>query len=189
MQKTVRNRVEQTADELFSRHGYSVTAVRDVMAAAKVVPRSFYDNFSSKKELGLLYLKKKEQESMADLKALMAQYPEPTRLFRAWVLAKKRQIKRQEFFGCPFLRFALQMPEGDTEFQAQLKNVSRLWQDLLTDYLESAVQLGHLPKTADRTGLARKALAIYEGNMAMWRISGQSSYLDQMPEMFEAILR
>lgn len=184
----VRDRLESTANELFSRHGYAVTAVRDVMEAANVVPRSFYDTFESKKELGLLYLRQKEMESMQDLKALMEQYPEPVRLFRAWVLAKKRQIKKQEFFGCPFLRFALQMPEGDPEFQAQLKSVSTMWENLLTDYLKQAVRLGHLPAATDWTGLARKALAIYEGNISMWRISGQMVYLDLMPEMFEAIL-
>src|SRR5262245_41917658 len=99
---SVRDRLESTADVLFSRQGYAVTPVRDLMDAAGVVPRSFYDTFASKKDLGLLYLRRKEEESMADLKALMRQYPEPTQLFRAWVLAKKRQIKRSEFFGCPF---------------------------------------------------------------------------------------
>lgn len=185
---SVRDRLESTADILFSREGYAVTPVRDLMAAAGVVPRSFYDTFPSKKELGLLYLRRKEEESMADLKALMVQYPEPKRLFRAWVLAKKRQIKRGEFFGCPFLRFALQMPEGDEEFRRQLKSVTKMWEDLLCDYLESAVLAGYLPQKTDRLTLARQALAVYEGNMALWRISGQTLYLDQMPEMFERIL-
>ncbi|MCE9598641.1 MAG: TetR/AcrR family transcriptional regulator, partial [Spirochaetia bacterium] len=109
---SVRDRLENTANSLFSRHGYAVTAVRDIMQEAGVVPRSFYDTFESKKDLGLIFLRHKEEESMQDLKSLMAQYPEPRQLFRAWVLAKKRQIKRGEFFGCPFLRFALQMPEN-----------------------------------------------------------------------------
>ncbi len=188
MERSVKNRLERTADELFSRHGYSVTPVRDVMAAAKVVPRSFYDHFKSKKELGILYLRRKEEESMRDLLDLMRQYPEPARLFRAWVLAKKRQIKRQEFFGCPFLRFALQMPEGDAEFQKQLRSVADMWQNLIREYLEDAIRLGHLPKKTDTLTLARRALAIYEGNIAMWRISGEKFYLDQMPAMFEGIL-
>ncbi len=186
---SVRDRLETTADTLFSRQGYAVTPVRDLMDAAGVVPRSFYDTFKSKKDLGLVYLRRKEEESMADLKALMQQYPEPRQLFRAWVLAKKRQIKRGEFFGCPFLRFALQMPEADAEFQAQLRSVSRMWEDLLCDYLVDAIRLGHLPAATDKLALARKALAIYEGNVAMWRISGQKFYLDQMPDMFDAILK
>jgi AcrR family transcriptional regulator len=185
---SVRDRLENTADALYSRQGYAVTPVRDLMDAAGVVPRSFYDTFKSKKDLGLVYLRRKEEESMADLKALMAQYPEPRQLFRAWVLAKKRQIKRGEFFGCPFLRFALQMPENDAEFQKQLKSVTKMWEDLLCDYLAYAIRSGLLPATTDRLDLARKALAVYEGNMAMWRISGLTVYLDQMPGMFESIL-
>ena len=184
----VRARLQATANDLFSRHGYAVTPVRDVMQAAKVVPRSFYDTFESKKELGLLYLRQKEEESAADLRALMDQYPEPAQLFRAWVLAKKRQIKKREFFGCPFMRFALQMPEGDGEFQAELTSVAKMWEDLLTAYLANAIRLGHLPHETDRVTLARKALAIYEGNIAMWRISGNKMYLDLMPSMFEAQL-
>lgn len=186
---SVRERLENTADTLFSRDGYAVTPVRDLMQTAGVVPRSFYDTFPSKKELGLVYLRRKEEESMADLRALMQQYPEPKQLFRAWVLAKKRQIKRGEFFGCPFLRFALQMPEGDAEFQNQLKSVTKMWEDLLCDYIGDAVTLGHLPRTTDALSLARQALAIYEGNMAMWRISGLTLYLDQMPDMFETLLK
>jgi AcrR family transcriptional regulator len=188
MERSVKKRLERSADDLFSRHGYAVTPVRDVMAAAKVVPRSFYDHFQSKKELGILYLRQKEEESMRDLLDLMRQNPEPARLFRAWVLAKKRQIKRQEFFGCPFLRFALQMPEGDAEFQNQLRSVAAMWQKLIREYLEDAIRLGHLPKKTDTLALARRALAIYEGNIAMWRISGEKFYLDQMPAMFEGIL-
>ena len=186
---SVRERLENTADTLFSQQGYAVTPVRDLMNAAGVVPRSFYDTFPSKKELGLVYLRRKEEESMADLKALMQQYPEPKQLFRAWVLAKKRQIKRGEFFGCPFLRFALQMPEGDAEFQEQLKSVAKMWEDLLCGYIGDAISLGHLPRETDALVLARRALAVYEGNMAMWRISGLTLYLDQMPEMFETILK
>lgn len=186
---SVRERLENTADTLFSQQGYAVTPVRDLMNAAGVVPRSFYDTFPSKKELGLVYLRRKEDESMADLKALMQQYPEPKQLFRAWVLAKKRQIKRGEFFGCPFLRFALQMPEGDAEFQKQLKSVAKMWEDLLCGYIGDAISLGHLPRETDALVLARRALAVYEGNMAMWRISGLTLYLDQMPEMFETILK
>ena len=186
---SVRERLENTADALFSQQGYAVTPVRDLMHAAGVVPRSFYDTFPSKKELGLVYLRRKEEESMADLKALMRDYPEPKQLFRAWVLAKKRQIKRGEFFGCPFLRFALQMPAGDAEFQGQLKSVTKMWEDLLCGYIGDAIALGHLPREADAPALARKALAVYEGNVAMWRISGLTIYLDQMPEMFEAILK
>lgn len=186
---SVRERLEMTADTLFSRDGYAVTPVRDLMQAAGVVPRSFYDTFPSKKELGLRYLIRKEEESMADLKALMAQYGEPTRLFRAWVLAKKRQIKKGEFFGCPFLRFALQMPEHDAEFRRQLRSVTQMWENLLCEYLGDAVAAGYLSRRADKQALARRALAIYEGNMAMWRISGDLSYLDQMPAMFENLLR
>ncbi|MBX3723798.1 MAG: TetR/AcrR family transcriptional regulator [Turneriella sp.] len=186
---SVRERLENTADALFSQQGYAVTPVRDLMHAAGVVPRSFYDTFPSKKELGLVYLRRKEEESMADLKALMRDYPEPKQLFRAWVLAKKRQIKRGEFFGCPFLRFALQMPAGDADFQKQLKSVTKMWEDLLRDYIGDAIALGHLPRETDALALARMALAVYEGNVAMWRISGLTIYLDQMPEMFEAILK
>lgn len=186
---SVRERLENTADALFSQQGYAVTPVRDLMHAAGVVPRSFYDTFPSKKELGLVYLRRKEEESMADLKALMRDYPEPQQLFRAWVLAKKRQIKRGEFFGCPFLRFALQMPAGDAEFQKQLKSVTKMWEDLLCGYIGDAIALGHLPRETDAPALARKALAVYEGNVALWRISGLTIYLDQMPEMFEAILK
>lgn len=186
---SVRDRLEETADRLFSREGYAVTPVRDVMEAAGVVPRSFYDTFPSKKDLGLVFLRRKEEESMADLKALMEQYPEPRQLFRAWVLAKKKQIKRGEFFGCPFLRFALQMPESDPDFRDQLRSVTHMWESLLCGYVERAVAAGYLLPTVDRLQLARRALAVYEGNMAMWRISGLMVYLDQMPEMFASMLR
>ncbi len=186
---SVRDRLEETADKLFARDGYAVTPVRDVMEAAGVVPRSFYDTFPSKKDLGLVFLRRKEEESMADLKALMEQYPEPRQLFRAWVLAKKRQITRGEFFGCPFLRFALQMPESDPEFRAQLRSVTQMWEALLCEYVGRAVASGFLSPSVDRLQLARRALAVYEGNMAMWRISGLMVYLDQMPDMFAVILR
>ncbi len=188
MERSVKVRLEEKANELFSRYGYSVTTVRDVMDAAKVVPRSFYDTFKSKKELGLQYLLRKEEESMKDLQLLMNQYSEPKQLFRAWVISKKRQIKKKEFFGCPFLRFAMQMPEVDKEFQSHLRSVSLMWQNLICNYLNEAIRLGHLNKKVDTKSMTRQALAVYEGNIAMWRISGDSFYLDQMTVMFEKIV-
>jgi AcrR family transcriptional regulator len=187
VKSTVKVRVMHQADLLISRHGYAGTAVRDIIHAAGIVPASFYDHFASKKALGLAYLKQQEDQMLHDLSLLMEKYPNPKDLPKAWVILKLRQISRDKFWGCPFAKFAMHIDETDTEFREALRLSAANWLKLIEDYFQGAVRQKLLKGNPDIHSFARRILTAYEGHVAMWRITGDLSYVRQMQSAFEAI--
>lgn len=173
------------AAQLFSRQGYGATAMRQIFANADVVPASLYDHFASKKDLGLAYLQAEEQRTLADLQTLMQQYPDPQRFLQAWVALKRRQIAQRKFFGCPFARFSMNLESPpDTAFARALRRVAQRWRLLLLQYFRAAARAGWISPEADLAGAAKEALCIYQGAIAMWRLSGDARYFQLMKSQY-----
>ena len=59
-QKPVKERLIETASELFYQNGYNNTGINEVIAKAKVAKASLYTHFKTKDALCLAYLNHKE---------------------------------------------------------------------------------------------------------------------------------
>lgn len=60
-----RRLIERAATELFARHGYAVTTVEDIVAAAGVTKPMLYRHFESKRELCIAVLERYRDELVA----------------------------------------------------------------------------------------------------------------------------
>ncbi|PKA15792.1 TetR/AcrR family transcriptional regulator [Leptospira haakeii] len=184
---SVRERILDTATDLFYKQGFSNTGMRQIIQESGSVAASLYDHFPSKKELGIAYLARQEERTLSDLGSLMERYPEVQEFLRAWVILKERQIRHHEFFGDPFAGFANQVMDADPEYTEFLKGIAEKWTKMIRDYLSRAVASGQFSRTMDIQYVSRRVLMAYHGSITLWRMTKDLRYIREMEDSLREI--
>ncbi|MCR9144475.1 MAG: TetR/AcrR family transcriptional regulator [bacterium] len=196
-----RERLLETAAELFYRQGYSVTGINQVIAESGTHKASFYRYFETKEDLALAYLEMRGEY----FHALLARLTEraqagPTGGARAsnlesfaqsWVNFTLREVRQGRFYGCPLANFRGQVPEPDERQAALLRSIIDGWLGVLADFLRGERDReGGTPLSASPESIAIQFLKIYEGSAQLYRLTGNDAYLRSMKaEMLAAARR
>jgi AcrR family transcriptional regulator len=183
-----RSRLLDMAGRLFYTRGYYRTGVREIVKESRAAISSFYDHFSSKEEMATAYLRDETERTLANLQAIMARYPDIRDFARAWMLAKKKDIRTGAFVGCPFAGFVYQSAELDAAHRAALAGASERWMQMLAAFISENIDRGVLAADTDPRELAGRVLVIYQGAVAMWRLSGETRYIQLMQTQIQAEL-
>lgn len=123
----------RAADELFYREGVRTVGVDAVVERAGVNKMSLYRQFSSKDELVLAYLERKDEQFFGYVEKSFAKHPgEPAKQLQQYFddLAVRASI--EEYRGCPFVNVSVEFP--DTAHPARrfvFRNKARLMARLL----------------------------------------------------------
>ena len=123
----------RAADELFYREGVRTVGVDAVVERAGVNKMSLYRQFSSKDDLVLAYLERKDEQFFGYVEKSFAKHPgEPAKQLQQYFddLAVRASI--DEYRGCPFMNVSVEFP--DTAHPARrfvFRNKARLMARLL----------------------------------------------------------
>ncbi|MGP8433278.1 TetR/AcrR family transcriptional regulator [Paraburkholderia fungorum] len=123
----------RAADELFYREGVRTVGVDAVVERAGVNKMSLYRQFSSKDDLVLAYLERKDEQFFGYVEKSFAKHPgEPAKQLQQYFddLAVRASI--DEYRGCPFVNVSVEFP--DTAHPARrfvFRNKARLMARLL----------------------------------------------------------
>jgi AcrR family transcriptional regulator len=127
-----RERILETAYDLFSRHGVKSVGIDRIIAEAGVAKMSLYRHFASKDELVLAFLDLRERRWAHDwLRAETEQRAKQPadRLFVVFDVFDE-WMRRDDYEGCPFIRIVLDLqdPEGPAYQDAivRLENIRGL---------------------------------------------------------------
>jgi AcrR family transcriptional regulator len=129
---TARERILETAYDLFSRHGVRSVGIDRIVAEAGVAKMSLYRHFASKDELVLAFLDLREQRWSYDwLRAETEQRAKrPADRLLVVFDVFDEWMRRDDYEGCPFIRIVLDLqdPEGPAYQDAivRLENVREL---------------------------------------------------------------
>ena len=112
----VRDRIFETACELFYRHGIHGVGVDAIAAEAGSNKMSFYRSFASKDALVTEYLREQEREYWAWWDAAVAPYPDdPRRQIEALFEAQLEIAKSSGCRGCPLGNAAAELSDDEDE--------------------------------------------------------------------------
>ena len=175
---STRDRLIQTAMQLFWEKGYGSTSVADVLHAAGVNSGSLYHFFPGKQDLLL-----------AVLDAYRAGI-DPMLLAPAWkgvddpiervfaLLARYRLgiVQTDCVYACPIGSLALEIHEPDPPVRKALAANFKAWTDAVETCLVAAGP--RLPRTLDRRELARFVLTAMEGGVMQARTHRDPAYFD-----------
>nr|WKF57458.1 Transcriptional regulator AcuR [Paraburkholderia busanensis] len=104
----------RAAEELFYREGVRTVGVDAVVERAGVNKMSLYRQFSSKDELVMAYLERKDEQFFAYVEKSFAQHPgEPARQLQQYFDDLARRASIDDYRGCPFVNVSVEFPDVD----------------------------------------------------------------------------
>ena len=111
-QKPARERILETAEDLFYREGIHAVGIDTIIEKSGVAKMSLYRSFASKDDLVAAYLEARSQRHWQWWDGVMAQNPsQPRRQLSDLFEALAVRVRRPEFCGCAFLKAAAEFPE------------------------------------------------------------------------------
>lgn len=147
-----RERLLETASDLFYRQGYLATGINQVIAEAGVAKASFYAHFPSKEALCQAYLERRHELWGGWLEAEIAKGRAPRERVTRVFDFLERWLPGCDYRGCAFLNIAAEIPADDSALRAIVCDVKRGLRDrceaLLQDLADSEPRYADLPVSA-----------------------------------------
>lgn len=162
-----KQRLLETASELFYRQGYNNTGINQVIDEAGVAKASLYQHFGSKEALCVAYLRAKHKSWFKELHQFISPKDDP----KAKVLASfdflEKTSKRDGFRGCSFLNILSEVPMSSDD----IVNEAVFHKKTLRSFFEELLKAAGQQDEADTIYLLFEA-AITESQVykAVWPI-------------------
>ena len=112
-ESTARDRLFQTAADLFYRHGYRATGVDTIAAASGIGKMTLYRHYPSKDDLIVAYLRDSDEEFWAGFEQITGGEMTARAKLLAFFAALQAYALTPACYGCPFLNVATEYPETD----------------------------------------------------------------------------
>jgi AcrR family transcriptional regulator len=183
--KSARERVLETATELFYREGIRAVGIDRVIAESGVAKMSLYRNFASKEDLVLAFLADADRGYWQRWDQAIAQHAgDPRQQIRSLFTMLARRVRRPGYRGCPFINTATEFPDPQHPARAfchaHKRQLSRRLRDLaqavgardpelLADQLHLLIEGAYSSAQtlgAPRAGLEAAAEALVEAQLA-----------------------
>jgi AcrR family transcriptional regulator len=133
----VRDRIFETACDLFYRHGIHGVGVDEIAAEAGSNKMSFYRSFASKDALVTAYLREQEREYWAWWDAVVARYPDdPRRQIEALFEAQLEIALSNNCRGCALGNAAAEISDEEDE----LSSLVRAYKEKVRKRLQAMAQ-------------------------------------------------
>jgi AcrR family transcriptional regulator len=126
----VKERIIETASELFYNEGYNQTGINQIIAEANVAKASMYQHFRSKEDIAVEYLKRRHINWVGDLFSYISNEPSTKgQLLKSFDYLND-WLTSVSFRGCGFQNIITDLPKDQQKIKDQVvlhKNELRKW--------------------------------------------------------------
>ncbi len=134
-----RERILETAADLFFRQGFRATGVNEVIAKSGVAKATFYNHFPTKDDLCLAYLRDRNISEFEAISAFVQDHDNPRERFLAAMQSVQPWLEANNLRGCAFLNMVAEVPdprnllrrEGLQHYEALRQLIRKLAEDLI----------------------------------------------------------
>ncbi len=155
---TARDRLLQSANELFYREGVQSVGIDRIIEHAGVAKASLYNTFGSKEELVHAYLEHRHEVIAARVTAAVESQKTPWEQILAIFDSQAETMRRPGYRGCAFAAASAEAKPGGS-VERSTRSYRGWWRDLFTDL---ATRAG----ARDPALLARQLQLLYDGAAA-----------------------
>ena len=162
----VKERILQTAAELFYKEGVHAVGIDRILKEAKAAKASLYAHFGSKDELVATYLDRRGTQWRDHIEAALASHPggPAERLLLLFDLLAEWTCTK-EFRGCPFINAAGELSAPDHPAHAVVQRHRQALHQLIADLVEET-------GTKDAAQMAQSVKVLYDGATAQALVDG-----------------
>ena len=154
--QAARDRLIDTAAELFYHRGLPNVGINEVTDRAGVARMTLYNNFTSKEELALAAFERQAELRRALVEEHLNRSHTPLQRAKAMFDVAEQLATQAQFRGCAFINVAVQEPQPKGRMHA-LVRAHKDW--IRATFRDVAIRAGHRrPETA-----AQQLLALWDG--------------------------
>jgi AcrR family transcriptional regulator len=183
-----RERIVQSALELFYRQGYLATGINQVIAEAGVSKNTFYYYFPSKEDLCLSYLQERHKIWMSWLQATIDQHNRPHGRLMSVFEFLSSWLPACDFRGCAFLNIASEVPDINhrirKEVMAHKNELRALFRQLIQALKDQEREFSGM----ELDFLTDALYVIFEGLISSCQNYGHTLLIDAARQSFEKLL-
>ena len=166
-----RERILETAADLFFTQGFRATGINEVIARSGVAKATFYNHFPTKDDLCLAYLRDRNTNEFEAISAFVHDHVTPRERFLAVMESVQPWLEANNLRGCAFLNMVAEVPDPRNLLRKEglehYESLRRLIQDLAQDLIRSDVQKYD---SLDAQVLTDNYLVVLGGAIAMTEI-------------------
>lgn len=181
-----RERVLETAAQLFQCQGYAATGINQIVAASGQPKGSLYFHFPGGKQEIAAEAARQSADTVSELiEAVFAASPTPVEALTTICTAFANQLRATDYQqGCPLTPLATSITPGSDTLQEVCARAYDDWMVRLRAGLE-----GYGVPTAAAGSLASLLLSAIEGAILLSRTARNTDALDQLPQSLLPLLQ
>jgi AcrR family transcriptional regulator len=135
-----KNRILETANELFYGDGIRTVGVDRLISESSVTKATFYKHYGSKDRLIVSYVRHRDQLTRDRVNAMIESQPDAEQALRALLTELGEEISQPQFRGCAFLNAASEYPDAEHPVRIVVAEHRDWYSGMLTSLL---AQMGH----------------------------------------------
>jgi len=173
-----RERILQTASDLFYHQGFRATGINEVITKSGVAKATFYSHFPTKDALCLAYLQNRNTSEIEMVSAFVQDQDTPLTRFLAVMESLEPWMEANRLRGCAFLNMVAEVPdpqnlirrEGLRHYESLRKLIRKLAHGLINSDPETYGNLDVDNLTDDYLVLLGGAIAMSEIYHDLWPV-------------------
>ena len=130
-----REKIVQTASELFYKQGYHQTGINQIIAESGVAKATFYSHFKSKEDLGVEYLRERDRQDTEAVKAMIDGMDDPYERYMSLVKGLKNHMIETDFRGCAFGNMAVEITEPSHPMRQEVRQHDDRFRSILKEII------------------------------------------------------
>lgn len=176
---SAKERIMNSARSLFYKNGYTETGINEILKDSGTFKKSFYVHFSSKTELGTLYVQEIEATLLNLCQRILTKHSNFKDFSHAWINLSKKRLSKMYPMGCPLTNLPINSEEIRNQNKIAFENLKKPF----IDYFQRNYNLSE--QSAKQW--SEKILMLYEGSMNSYKLDPNPKYFDYMEEFLNIV--
>ncbi|MFY0255344.1 TetR/AcrR family transcriptional regulator [Chitinophaga sp. 30R24] len=180
----VKDRILNTASDLFYHQGFNQTGINQIIAEADIAIGSLYKHFPSKNDLLLAYLKKQEDEWFEQLTEFSKGAEHPKEKIFRFIDYRIAQQKKSNFCGCPFTKIIAETGAQDPKVLQLVETHKEKQRALLYGLFKQI----HSDSIGDKKLLSESFFLMIEGAIVSTTIARNTLALENVKKFIKKLI-
>ena len=173
----VRDRLIETASQLFYEQGYNRTGINEILEKSGVAKASMYQHFRSKEEICLEFLRLMDHDFMVKLNQSIKNYPKGGKRVLSLFDFLLDFYHQDGFRGCWCLNTISELPKDDKQIMSEIRTQKDRFRAWIKKLVEDNLSIER-PEI-----LANKLYLLYEGAIVESQVYMQDWPIREAKEM------